>query len=123
MSEPFSRRTLLTAGGAAAALMSLSGCGAVQALRPASGGADTLVVHSQFNGAVAGADVFRAVVEQYRRATGRNVATLSNGNDLPIVFETSVLAGKEADIAIVNMMGKTLAWTRAEATVPVETFL
>ncbi|GAB3249066.1 ABC transporter substrate-binding protein [Kineosporia babensis] len=123
MSEPFSRRTLLTAGGAAAALMSLSGCGAVQALRPASGGADTLVVHSQFNGAVAGADVFRAIVEQYRKNTGRSVATLSNGNDLPIVFETSVLAGKEADIAIVNMMGKTLAWTGADATVPVEKFL
>ncbi|GAB6902084.1 ABC transporter substrate-binding protein [Kineosporia succinea] len=123
MSESLSRRTLLTAGGAAAALMSLTGCGAVQALRPASGGAGTLVVHSQFNGAVAGADVFRAIVQQYRDTTGRSVATLSNGSDLPIVFETSVLAGKEADVAIINMVGKTLAWTDAEATIPVEGYL
>ncbi|MBT0768588.1 carbohydrate ABC transporter substrate-binding protein [Kineosporia sp. J2-2] len=123
MSELLSRRSLLTAGGAAAALMSLSGCGAVQALRPAAGGKNTLVVHSQFNGAVAGADVFRAVVEQYRTSTGRQVATLSNGSDLPIVFETSVLAGKEADITIVNMVGKTLAWTAEDATIPVENLL
>lgn len=122
MSELLSRRTVLTAG-AAAALASLSGCGAVQALRPASSGAGTLVVHSQFNGAVAGADIFREIVEQYRRDTGRKVATLSNGSDLPIVFETSVLAGKEADVAIINMVGKTLAWTGQEATIPVEDLL
>lgn len=122
MPERPSRRSVLTAG-AAAALVPLSGCAAVQSLRPAASGADTLVVHSQFSGAVAGADVFERVVEQYRQQSGRSVATLSNGSDLPIVFETSVLAGKEADLAIVNMVGKTLAWTGAGATVGVERFL
>jgi multiple sugar transport system substrate-binding protein len=94
----------------------LAGCGA---LVPASSGPGALTVHTQISGAVAGAQTFSEVVAAYQRDTARKVALLKNGSDLPIVFETSTLAGKEADVAIVNMMGRTLAWTPEGATVPV----
>jgi len=116
-----SRRTLLGAalsGGIITPL--LAGCGA---LVPASSGPNALTVHTQISGAVAGAQVFSDVVAAYQRSTARKVALLKNGSDLPIVFETSTLAGKEADVAVVNMMGRTLAWTRLGATVPVNDYL
>ncbi|GGI04410.1 ABC transporter substrate-binding protein [Isoptericola cucumis] len=94
----------------------LASCGA---LVPASDGPGSISVHTQLSGAVAGAQVFADVVAAYQRRTGRTVAQLKNGSDLPIVFETSTLAGKEADVAIVNMMGRTLGWTGAGATIPV----
>ncbi|MFI6423651.1 ABC transporter substrate-binding protein [Promicromonospora sp. NPDC050880] len=121
MTQGITRRTLLGAalsGGIIAPL--LSGCGA---LVPASSGPNALTVHTQISGAVAGAQVFSDVVAAYQRATARQVALLKNGSDLPIVFETSTLAGKEADVAIVNMMGRTLSWTRLGATVPVNDYL
>ena len=121
MSHGISRRTLLGAalsGGVITPL--LAGCGA---LVPASGGGSSLTVHTQISGAVAGAQVFSDVVAAYQRDTARRVALLKNGSDLPIVFETSTLAGKEADVAIVNMMGRTLSWTRLGATVPVNDYL
>lgn len=124
MTNDISRRTLLAAGiGAGVLTPLLAGCGGVGSLVPASSGPGTLVVHSQLSGAVSGAAVFADVVRRYQQQTGRTVATVSNGSDLPIVFETSVLAGKEADVAIINMVGKTLAWTDAGATVPVNRYL
>jgi multiple sugar transport system substrate-binding protein len=121
VSHGISRRTLLGAalsGGIITPL--LAGCGA---LVPASSGSNALTVHTQISGAVAGAQVFSDVVAAYQRSTARKVALLKNGSDLPIVFETSTLAGKEADVAIVNMMGRTLSWTRLGATVPVNDYL
>ncbi len=121
MTDGISRRTLLGAGlGAGLLTPLLAGC---SALTPASAGPDTLSVHTQLSGAVAGAQTFSDVVAAYRRNTDRRVALLSNGSDLPIVFETSSLAGKEADVAIVNMVGRTLAWTREQATLPVNDYL
>lgn len=121
MTHGISRRTLLGAalsGGIITPL--LASCGA---LVPASSGPGALTVHTQISGAVAGARTFADVVAAYQRDTARRVALLKNGSDLPIVFETSTLAGKEADVAIVNMMGRTLAWTRLNATVPVNDYL
>ncbi|WP_275002492.1 ABC transporter substrate-binding protein [Promicromonospora iranensis] len=121
MTHGISRRTLLGAaisGGIITPL--LAGCGA---LVPASSGPGALTVHTQISGAVAGAQTFSDVVAAYQRDTARRVALLKNGSDLPIVFETSTLAGKEADVAIVNMMGRTLAWTRLGATVDVGGYL
>ena len=117
MTHDVSRRAVLKAaigGGIVTPL--LASCGA---LVPASDGPGSISVHTQLSGAVAGAQVFADVVAAYQRRTGRTVAQLKNGSDLPIVFETSTLAGKEADVAIVNMMGRTLGWTGAGATIPV----
>lgn len=121
MTHGISRRTLL-AGALSGGIITplLAGCGP---LVPASSSGTALSVHTQISGAVAGAQVFSDVVAAYQRATRRKVALLKNGSDLPIVFETSTLAGKEADLAIVNMMGRTLSWTRLGATVPVGDYL
>ncbi|MFC8599792.1 MULTISPECIES: ABC transporter substrate-binding protein [unclassified Isoptericola] len=121
MTHGVSRRTVLKAaigGGVLTPL--LAGCGA---LAPAGSGPRSISVHTQLSGAVAGAQVFADVVADYQRRTGRTVAQLKNGSDLPIVFETSTLAGKAADVAIVNMMGRTLSWTRLGATIPVTDLL
>jgi multiple sugar transport system substrate-binding protein len=121
VTDGVSRRTVLKAaigGGILAPL--LASCGA---LVPASSGRGSISVHTQLSGAVSGAQVFADVVAEYQRRTGRTVAQLKNGSDLPIVFETSTLAGKQADVAVVNMMGRTLGWTDAGATIPVEDLL
>ncbi|MGH8965951.1 MAG: ABC transporter substrate-binding protein, partial [Actinomycetes bacterium] len=121
MTQDVSRRAVLKAAiGAGVVTPLLASCGA---LVPASNGPRSLSVHTQLSGAVAGAQVFADVVADYQRSTGRTVAQLKNGSDLPIVFETSTLAGKEADVAIVNMMGRTLGWTAAGATIPVTDLL
>jgi len=82
-----------------------------------------VLVFLALSGAVSGAQVFSDVVAAYSRANDRPVALLKNGSDLPIVFETSSLAGKEADIAMVNLQGRTLSWTRLGATIPVQNLL
>ncbi|GAA5153806.1 ABC transporter substrate-binding protein [Amycolatopsis dongchuanensis] len=121
MSHAISRRTAVRAaigGGIVSPL--LAACGP---LTPASDRPGALSVHTQLSGAVAGAQVFAEAVATYERRTGRTVALLKNGSDLPIVFETSSLAGKEADVAIVNLQGRTLSWTGLGATIPVTRLL
>ncbi|KTT41043.1 hypothetical protein RSA46_24080, partial [Pseudomonas oryzihabitans] len=67
MTDGISRRTLLGAGlGAGLLTPLLAGC---SALTPASAGPDTLSVHTQPSGAVAGAQTFSDVVAAYRRNT------------------------------------------------------
>ncbi|WP_020659174.1 ABC transporter substrate-binding protein [Amycolatopsis benzoatilytica] len=121
MSHTVSRRTALRAAlGAGVAAPLLAGCGA---LTPASAKPGALSVHTQLSGAVAGAQVFADAVAAYERRTGGTVALLKNGSDLPIVFETSTLAGEEADVALVNLQGRTLSWTELGATIPVTRLL
>jgi multiple sugar transport system substrate-binding protein len=121
MTEGINRRTFLGAViGGGVMIPLLTGCGP---LMPASGTPGSISVHTQLSGAVSGAQVFSDVVAAYTRANDRPVALLKNGSDLPIVFETSSLAGKEADIAMVNLQGRTLSWTRLGATIPVEDLL
>ncbi len=117
MNHAISRRAVLRAAiGAGIASPLLAGCGA---LTPASSRPGALSVHTQLSGAVAGARVFADAVATYERRTARTVALLKNGSDLPIVFETSSLAGAEADVALVNLQGRTLSWTGLGATIPV----
>lgn len=121
MTDGISRRSFLgTVIGGGVMIPLLTGCGP---LVPASGIAGSISVHTQLSGAVSGAQVFSDVVAAYSRRTDSAVALLKNGSDLPIVFETSSLAGKEADIAMVNLQGRTLSWTRLGATIPVEDLL
>ncbi|MGG7465074.1 ABC transporter substrate-binding protein [Plantibacter sp. YIM 135347] len=121
MTDGFSRRTFLGATmGLGVLTPLLAGCGA---LMPASSQPGAISVHTQLSGAVAGAQVFSDVAAAYQHASGRTIALLKNGTDLPIVFETSSLAGKEADIAVVNLQGRTLSWTRLGGTIPLQDLL
>ena len=120
MSPALSRRRFL-AGTTAALAPALAGCGAWGA---AADDPHTLVVHSQLAGIAPGAPTFRSVIREFERShRGVTVRHVTNGDDLSQVYETARLAGKEADIAMVNLYDKTLAWTDVQATVPVGGYL
>ncbi|MGQ4511233.1 extracellular solute-binding protein [Streptomyces sp. DW26H14] len=121
-----SRRRFLAAGSglaAAGALApSLTGCGS--ALAGDGAGPDTLVVHTQLGTTAAGSETYlSAVADFHRENPGLTVKNLVNGDDLAQVYETSRLARKEADIVMVNLYDKTLAWTDVGATVDVKPYL
>jgi multiple sugar transport system substrate-binding protein len=120
-----SRRRFLAAGSglaAAAAAPSLTGCGA--ALAGDGAGPDTLVVHTQLGTTATGSETYlSAVADFHRENPGLTVKNLVNGDDLAQVYETSRLARKEADIVMVNLYDKTLAWTDVGATVDVKPYL
>ncbi|WP_019547725.1 extracellular solute-binding protein [Streptomyces sulphureus] len=109
------RRFLATAAGGLIA-PALAGCGSLTSgYEP-----DGLVLHSQLGGSTPGAPAFAAAVDTFRKRNPRTpVKVLSNADDLQQVYETSKLAGKEADIVLVNLYDKSLAWTEVGATVPV----
>jgi multiple sugar transport system substrate-binding protein len=118
------RRELLAAGSglaAAAALPALSGC---SSLASADSDPDTLVVHTQLGTTAPGSPTYLAAVDRFREENpGVKVKNLVNGDDLAQVYETSRLARKEADVVMVNLYDKTLAWTDVGATVDVMPYL
>ncbi len=116
-----SRRALLRSAVGLGALAPFAA--SCSALVPAGSAPGSISVHTQLSGAVAGAQAFGEIVADYEETSGHEVALLRNGSDLPIVFETSSLAGKEADVAMVNLQGRTLTWTGAGATIDVADLL
>ncbi|NEB14430.1 extracellular solute-binding protein [Streptomyces coelicoflavus] len=124
MRSSLTRRELLAAGSglaAAAALPALSGC---SSLASADSDPDTLVVHTQLGTTAPGSPTYLAAVDRFREENpGVKVKNLINGDDLAQVYETSRLARKEADVVMVNLYDKTLAWTDVGATVDVKPYL
>ncbi|CAM5280025.1 Carbohydrate ABC transporter substrate-binding protein OS=Streptomyces tendae OX=1932 GN=GUR47_06185 PE=4 SV=1 [Streptomyces tendae] len=124
MRSSLTRRELLAAGSglaAAAALPALSGC---SSLASADSDPDTLVVHTQLGTTAPGSPTYLAAVDRFREENpGVKVKNLVNGDDLAQVYETSRLARKEADVVMVNLYDKTLAWTDVGATVDVKPYL
>lgn len=124
MRSSLTRRDLLAAGtglAAAAALPALSGCSALAA---ADSDPDTLVVHTQLGTTAPGSPTYLAAVDRFQKENpGLKVKNLVNGDDLGQVYETSRLARKEADVVMVNLYDKTLAWTDVDATVDVLPYL
>jgi multiple sugar transport system substrate-binding protein len=120
VAQDFSRRSVLALAGGAL-LAGATGCAA---LTPAGTGPRALLVHSSLGGTSPGADVFAEAVARFRAAQpDMELAVVTNGSDLPIVYETSRLAGKEADVVMVNLVGNQLSWTELDATVPVQGYL
>ncbi|MFF7330078.1 ABC transporter substrate-binding protein [Streptomyces sp. NPDC090306] len=123
MRSPLTRRGFLAAGTglAATALPALSGCSALVA---SDDDPDTLVVHSQLGTTAPGSPTYLHALDRFRDANpGLKVKNLINGDDLAQVYETSRLAHKEADVVMVNLYDKTLAWTDVGATVDVKGYL
>nr|WP_202555030.1 ABC transporter substrate-binding protein [Streptomyces sp. SID4950] len=118
------RRGLLAAGSglaAAAAVPALSGCSSLAA---ADSDPDTLVIHTQLGTTAPGSPTYLAALDRFREENpGLAVKNLINGDDLGQVYETSRLARKEADVVMVNLYDKTLAWTDVDATVDVGGYL
>ncbi|MFI1735652.1 ABC transporter substrate-binding protein [Streptomyces acidicola] len=124
MRSSLTRRGLLAAGSglaAAAALPAVSGCSSLAA---AASDPDTLVVHTQLGTTAPGSATYLSALDRFRAQNpGLKVKNLINGDDLGQVYETSRLARKEADVVIVNLYDKTLAWTDVDATVDVGGYL
>ncbi|MEV7433836.1 ABC transporter substrate-binding protein [Streptomyces griseoviridis] len=124
MRSSLTRRGLLAAGSglvAAAAVPALSGCSSLAA---ADSDPETLVVHTQLGTTAPGSPTYLAALDRFREENpGLGVKNLINGDDLGQVYETSRLARKEADVVMVNLYDKTLAWTDVDATVDVRGYL
>ncbi|MFE3137839.1 ABC transporter substrate-binding protein [Streptomyces scopuliridis] len=124
MRSPLNRRGFIATGAAlaaGAAVPTLSGCSALAA---ADFDPDTLVIHSQLGGTAPGSATFRAVLDTFRRENpGIALKSLVNGDELGQAYETSRLAKKEADVVMVNLYDKTVAWTELGATVPAGGYL
>ncbi|GHJ41373.1 ABC transporter substrate-binding protein [Streptomyces sp. TS71-3] len=120
MRSPLTRRGLLAAGSglaAATALPALSGCSSLAA---ADSDPDTLVVHTQLGTTAPGSPTYLSLLDGFRKENpGVKVKNLINGDDLGQVYETSRLARKEADVVMVNIDDKTVAWTDVGATIDV----
>ncbi|MFG3260041.1 ABC transporter substrate-binding protein [Streptomyces sp. NPDC048172] len=123
MSPALNRRRFLAASATGAAGLlapAVTGCGAV------TGGyePDGLVLHSQLGGSTPGAPAFAKAVDTFRRRNPKiPVKVLTNADDLQQVYETSKLAGKEADLVLVNLYDKSLAWTEVGATLSVDRYM
>ncbi|MFF0135475.1 ABC transporter substrate-binding protein [Streptomyces sp. NPDC005227] len=124
MRSSLTRRGLLAAGSGlatAAALPALSGC---SSLASADSDPDTLVIHTQLGTTAPGSPTYLSALDRFRKENpGLKVKNLVNGDDLGQVYETSRLARKEADVVMVNLYDKTLAWTDVDATVDVAPYL
>ncbi|MDT0323076.1 ABC transporter substrate-binding protein [Streptomyces millisiae] len=117
------RRRVMLAGTISAILApALSGCGA---LDPGDDDPETLVFHHSLTAGSASFAVYDAVRAEFERENpGARVKDLvSGGTDLINVYETARLAGKEADVVLVNLAEKSLSWTDYDATVPVGGYL
>lgn len=103
-------------------LLLAAGCGT--ALDPMTDAPGTLVVHTKLSAGTSGAtDYAWAVTEFERENPGARIKTLYSSDDIFNVYETARLAGKEADVVLVNLYDKAWAWTSNGATVPVGDYL
>lgn len=82
-----------------------------------------LTVLSQYLKATPGGKVFHDEVAAFSKESGIKVKIVEAGEDLDESYETSLAADKEADVVFVNLFDKTLAWTKNNATVPVDKYL
>ncbi|RMI37117.1 ABC transporter substrate-binding protein [Streptomyces triticirhizae] len=116
------RRTMLAGAVSAALAPALTSCGA---LDPGNDDPDTLVVHNMFTAGGADSEVYDTVCDTFERENpGSRIKNLvSGGTDLVNVYETARLAGKEADVVMVNLAEKSLSWSELGATVPVTRYL
>lgn len=123
MPPALNRRRFFAAATAAGSVLSapaLTGCVSLTGSEEPEG----LVVHSQLGGNAPGAAAWARASATFRRDNPRiPLKVLTNADDLQQVYETSRLAGKEADVVLVNLWDKALAWTQVGATVPVGKYL
>ncbi|MGW7520290.1 ABC transporter substrate-binding protein [Streptomyces sp. NPDC054796] len=101
--------------GAAALGLTAAACGG------SGGGASsdpkTLTVLSQYVKSTPGGKVFHEEAKAFTEETGIKVKVVEAGEDLDETYETSLTAGKEADIVFVNVYDKSLGWSKNGATV------
>ncbi|GAA2025650.1 ABC transporter substrate-binding protein [Catenulispora yoronensis] len=87
------------------------------------GSADEIVLQTNWTtGGQENKPLTKALAD-FTAQTGIKVKVLENGDDLNQVYETSLLAGKEADVLLVGLLEKQLDWVKNGAVQPVGDYL
>lgn len=89
----------------------------------AGDGAQTLVLQTNWTSAGTESAPLHAALDRFTKQTGIQVKILENGDDLNQVYETSLLAGKEADVLLVGLLEKQLDWVKNGAVEPVQSYV
>lgn len=66
---------------------------------------------------------FYAAVDKFTQQTGIQVRVVEGAEDVPDLYETSILADKEADVVLTNLAEKSTGWVANGAAVPVDKYL
>jgi len=114
-----SRRILAVAATAATFTLVATGC-------TAGGGtpdATTITMLTASAAGTPGGDVYREVIADFEKETGITVKLELGGEEVPLVFETSVAANKQADIVNINPVANPLSWIDSGIVVPVSDYL
>jgi len=94
-----------------------------EATTPSVVTATTLSILSNVQAGTPQGDVLDSVIATFEANTGATVELVQVGEDIPIVYETSVAGGNQADIVMVNLTSNTKPWTEQGLTVPVNDFI
>ena len=81
--------------------------------------AQNLTLWSIFSEAEGSGVVFREVLEAFEADTGITVEHTVFGDELPEAYETALIAGRQPDIVMVNLVDKPADWLELGATLPV----
>lgn len=109
----------LAAASAVVLAVSLGGCAGGQ---PASD-PDQIVVQTNWTASQAQNKPLFAAFEAFTEETGIDVKVLESGDNLNQVYETSLLAGEEADVLLVGLLEKQLDWAINGAVMPVNDYI
>lgn len=113
------RRFVAIAATAATVSLVATGC-------TAAGGDDDATTITMLTASAAGTpggDVYREVIADFEKETGIIVELELGGEEVPLVFETSVAANKQADIVNINPVANPLSWIDSGIVVPVSDYL
>ncbi len=90
-----------------------------------SGGASATEIVLQTNWTQGGQETvgLHAALDEFTKETGITVKVLENGDDLNQVYETSLLAGQEADVVLFGLLEKQLDWVKNGAVADVNQYL
>ena len=85
--------------------------------------ANTLTILTDFRVGSPAHDIQSQVIAEFEEKTGMKVNEIQGNQDLPNVFETSVVGGKEADIVITNLGTTNQNWSGDGITVLVSDYI
>jgi multiple sugar transport system substrate-binding protein len=83
----------------------------------------TITLHTNWTTGGQQSVALKAAIKDFTAQTGITVKVLENGDDLNQVYETSLLAGDEADVLLVGLLEKQLDWVKNGAAAPAEDYV
>jgi multiple sugar transport system substrate-binding protein len=116
------RKSLSIATAGALAFTLLGSLAACASTGSGSGADDQIVVQTNWTASQPQNKPLFAAFKSFTKETGIKVKVLESGDNLNQVFETSLLAGEEADVLLVGLLEKQLDWAINGAVVPVNDY-